>query len=55
MLPFGFLFSQATSTLNAFGDTPWGSSYKDVKEKFASLMKNPSSTEEIKILNEVKK
>lgn len=54
LLPLGTLFSQAASTLNAFGDTPWGSSYKDVKEKFSSLMKNPSSTEEIKILNEVK-
>jgi hypothetical protein len=51
-LPFGILYSQ--TTLNAFGDSPWGSSYKDVKEKFASLLKNPSSTEDIKILNEVK-
>jgi hypothetical protein len=51
-LPFGLLYSQ--TTLNAFGDSPWGSSYKDVKEKFASLLKNPSSTEDIKILNEVK-
>ena len=51
-LPFGFLSAQ--SSLNAFGDSPWGSSYKDVKEKFASLLKNPSSTEDIKILNEVK-
>jgi hypothetical protein len=51
-LPFGFLYSQ--TTLNAFGDSPWGSSYKDVKEKFSSLLKNPSSTEDIKILNEVK-
>ena len=51
-LPFGLLYSQ--TTLNAFGDSPWGSSYKDVKVKFASLLKNPSSTEDIKILNEVK-
>jgi hypothetical protein len=51
-LPFGLLYSQ--TTLSAFGDSPWGSSYKDVKEKFASLLKNPSSTEDIKILNEVK-
>jgi len=50
--PISLLYSQ--TSLNAFGDTPWGTSYKDVKEKFASLMKNPSSTEDIKVLNEVK-
>ncbi|MCB1141922.1 MAG: hypothetical protein H7A24_05270 [Leptospiraceae bacterium] len=51
-LPIQVLFSQ--NSLNAFGDTPWGTSFKDVKSKFASLLSNPNSTEDLKILNEVK-
>lgn len=50
------LFSQESSSnnLNAFGDTPWGTSFQQVREKFESLARNPKSTENIQILNEVK-
>jgi hypothetical protein len=54
LLPFHILIAQSGNNLNAFGDTPWGASFKEVKEKFVSLMKNPDSSEDIKILNEVK-
>lgn len=47
------LLADQVSDLNGFGETPWRSQYKDVREKFASLSSNPNSRENVKILNEV--
>lgn len=47
------LLADQVSDLNGFGETPWRSQYKDVREKFASLSSNPNSKENVRILNEV--
>ncbi|MDX1960683.1 MAG: hypothetical protein SFU98_19080 [Leptospiraceae bacterium] len=44
----------AQTSLNGFGDTPWGSSFDSVREKFVSLARNPNNKESISILNETK-
>ncbi len=62
MLRLGILFcilficqlSAQANNLNAFGDTPWGTPFQTVRDKFESLARNPNSTENIQILNEVK-
>jgi hypothetical protein len=54
-LPISVLFSQeSVNHLNAFGDTPWGTSFQKVREKFESLARNPNTTENVQILNEVR-
>lgn len=47
------IFSQANN-LNSFGDTPWGTPFQTVRDKFESLARNPNTTENIQILNEVR-
>lgn len=47
------VFAQANN-LNSFGDTPWGTSFQAVREKYESLARNPNTSENIQILNEVK-
>ncbi|MCX7997465.1 MAG: hypothetical protein N3A69_00750 [Leptospiraceae bacterium] len=47
------LFAQANN-LNSFGDTPWGTPFQIVRDKYESLARNPNSKENIQILNEVK-
>lgn len=47
------IFAQANN-LNSFGDTPWGTSFQTVRDKFESLARNPESKENIQILNEIK-
>ncbi len=47
------LLADQISDLSGFGDTPWRSTYKDVRDKYASLSANPNSRENVKILSEV--
>jgi len=53
LFPLFSLLAQSTN-LNSFGDTPWGESFKSVRDKFESLARNPNTRENITILNEVK-
>jgi hypothetical protein len=53
LFPFFSSFAQS-SNLNAFGDTPWGESFKSVRDKYESLARNPKSKENIQIVNEIR-
>ena len=42
------------SMLEGFAETPWGTSFEGVRERFISMAQNPDSDEQIAIINEKK-
>ncbi|MCE9500233.1 MAG: hypothetical protein K8R21_07025 [Leptospira sp.] len=62
LLPFSIVFAQNITTgsepqrvlLEGLGESQWGVSYDNLREKFISMATNPDSKEKIEVVNEVK-